>query len=190
MPLCGSSFCGCALTSVPADFAEFGGAFPTIGVAGNGTGVSPWNLTLDDEWAAAVIAALGTEWTNYTPTISQGASANIAKTTAYSRYSRSGPTGKTVTWAFAFNPTASGTAGSNVLLTLPVLATSSLSVFGTGQVFDSSASTRYSGCWENPSTSVIQLVGDWSAGNGWGATPNVAIASGDAIRGMVEYEGV
>lgn len=54
MPLCGSSFCGCALTSVPADFAEIDGAFPTIDVAGNGTGSSPWNLTLNDEWAAAV----------------------------------------------------------------------------------------------------------------------------------------
>lgn len=58
MPLCGSSFCGCAIVSTPADFAEFDGAFPTINVEGSGTGASPWNLTLDDEWAAAIVAVV------------------------------------------------------------------------------------------------------------------------------------
>ena len=58
MGLCGSSFCGCAITSVPADFAEFDGAFPTIDVAGNGTGATPWNLPPNDEWAGGVATTL------------------------------------------------------------------------------------------------------------------------------------
>ena len=66
MGLCGSSFCGCAVTSVPADFAEIDGAFPTINVAGNGTGASPWNLTLDDEWAGAVVEQIVTPCTSAT----------------------------------------------------------------------------------------------------------------------------
>jgi hypothetical protein len=58
VPLCGSSFCGCALTSIPANFAEINGASPTIDVAGNGTSLSPWNLTLNDEWAGEVADAV------------------------------------------------------------------------------------------------------------------------------------
>jgi hypothetical protein len=54
---------------VPADFAEIDGAFPTIDVAGNGTGASPWNLTLNDEWAGAVAAKPGIEHGTYTPTL-------------------------------------------------------------------------------------------------------------------------
>jgi hypothetical protein len=54
MPLCGSSTCGCAIVSVPAATGAINGHLPTIDVAGNGTTASPWNLTLNDEWAAAL----------------------------------------------------------------------------------------------------------------------------------------
>ena len=56
MPLCGSSFCGCAITSVPVAAGDgyIDGAYPTITVDGNGTGASPWVLSLNDEWASAV----------------------------------------------------------------------------------------------------------------------------------------
>lgn len=55
MPLCGASrFCGCNLTSTPAVGGEIDGELPSIEVAGDGYGASPWNLTLNDGWAAAV----------------------------------------------------------------------------------------------------------------------------------------
>jgi hypothetical protein len=56
MPLCGSSSCGCAVVSVPATSGAINGALPAIDVAGNGAPTSPWNLTLNDEWAAALAA--------------------------------------------------------------------------------------------------------------------------------------
>ena len=52
--LCGATVCGCAVTSVPATVGEIDGFLPTIDVAGNGTTISPWNFTLNDDWAAAI----------------------------------------------------------------------------------------------------------------------------------------
>lgn len=58
MPLCGSSYCGCALVSVAATSGTINGDLPTIDVAGSGTPGSPWNLTLNDEWADEVANAI------------------------------------------------------------------------------------------------------------------------------------
>lgn len=58
MALCGSSFCGCALVSIPATEGAIGAVLPTIDVAGNGTAASPYNLTLNDEWVALVAELL------------------------------------------------------------------------------------------------------------------------------------
>jgi len=58
MPLCGSSTCGCAISSVPATTGSINGHLPSIDVSGNGTTAYPWNLTLNDEWAVEV-AMLG-----------------------------------------------------------------------------------------------------------------------------------
>jgi len=56
MPLCGATVCGCAVTSVPATVGELDGFLPTIDVAGNGTTISPWNFTLNDDWILAFLA--------------------------------------------------------------------------------------------------------------------------------------
>jgi len=50
--------CGCAIVSVPATAGDIDGHFPTIDVAGNGTTASPWNLTINDEWAGSVVGGL------------------------------------------------------------------------------------------------------------------------------------
>lgn len=65
------------IISVPATEGEIDGHYPTIDVAGGGTIDSPWNLTLNDEWTAAVVAELlalqdtksGFEQATFTPTL-------------------------------------------------------------------------------------------------------------------------
>ena len=124
--------------------------------------------------------------TSYTPTVAQGASTNIAKTTTRSRWWYTGF--KSVTWSFSLAMTAGGTAGSDVTLTLPVTAAATGAGFGAGTIFDTSTSTSYGGVWLPTSTTVIAFRGDWSGTNSWGATPNLAIASGDGVSGTITYE--
>lgn len=124
-------------------------------------------------------------WTAWTPRIDQGASTNIAKTVTYSRYVR---IGSLVTWTFNILMTASGTAGSALVLTLPVTAVSGAGGGGAGMVYDFSTTTRYSAHIEFATPTTAIFVGDWSGASGWGAVPNLAIASGDVLRGTVTYE--
>jgi hypothetical protein len=124
-------------------------------------------------------------WTSFTPQIDQGASLNIAKTVTYSKWTR-GPR-RTITWTFNLALTAAGTAGSNVTLTLPVTAAAA-QLAGVGQVFDTSTSTRYTSTLELSSTTALQFVGDWSGTSAWGTSPNLALASGDILRGSITYE--
>ncbi|WP_373070181.1 hypothetical protein [Gemmatimonas sp.] len=61
MPLCGSSTCGCAVTSTPATSGAINGFFPSITVAGNGTPVSPWLFNLNPDWAGAAATHLNNQ---------------------------------------------------------------------------------------------------------------------------------
>ncbi len=59
MALCGRRDCGCALTAgQPAS-----SAYPSLSVSGGGESNSPWDVTLDDNWAAEMA---GTPWYNVT----------------------------------------------------------------------------------------------------------------------------
>jgi hypothetical protein len=75
MPLCGSQIaCGCALSSIPSEDSEIGGAFPTITVDGAGTALSPWLLSVNPEWTDAVVDGLrrpvvANTGTAYTPVV-------------------------------------------------------------------------------------------------------------------------
>lgn len=129
----------------------------------------------------------GGAWTTYTPTVSQGASANIAKTTAYSSYARAG---RMITWNFSLSMTASGTSGSAVTLTLPVTASSSSAVVGGGTIIDASVS-NYAGAWQGASTTTVNFLANaGGAGSSFGLSPNVAIVSGDVLKGSITYEAV
>ena len=127
----------------------------------------------------------GGAWTSYTPTVSQGVSTDIAKTVNYSKYARHG---RMITWNFDVSPTASGTAGSNVTITLPVTAASTTAVSGSGRIFDTSTSTTYVTELTAASVTTVVFYHDAGATVGWGTTPNLAIASGDNIRGSITYE--
>lgn len=137
--------------------------------------------TLDD--------LIGMVWIDYAPTLAQGASANIAKTVTVSRYTQ---VGKTVTWSFLINPTAAGTTGSAVTLSLPVAphAPATAVTIGAATIYDASTTVRYvCACEIASSGTQIAFINDQtSLQTGWGAIPNLPIEASDSIRGSVVYE--
>jgi hypothetical protein len=99
--------------------------------------------------------------------------------------------GHKVTYEFALSVTGVGTAGNGVTVNLPIqwgpgaLVTTS----GGFQIYDASTATRYGGLSEIAGGgSRVASVGDWSGGSSWGTIPNIALAAGDAVRGMAIYE--
>lgn len=124
--------------------------------------------------------------TSFTPQIDQGASTNIAKTVNYSDWCYFGF--KRISWAFDLALTAGGTAGSLVSLTVPATMANQYTAKGAGQLFDTSASTTYGGMWSSISTTLVAFGGDWSGTGAWGASPNLAVASGDILRGEITFK--
>ena len=127
----------------------------------------------------------GGAFTSHTPTVSQGASTNITKTINYSKYARAG---RMITWTFHLTATAAGTAGSAVTLTLPVTATSTSAVVGSGFCIDASVQ-GYAGAWIGASsTTIVFETHANTAGAAFGVAPNVALASPDELFGSITYE--
>lgn len=124
--------------------------------------------------------------TSHTMTVAQGATADIAKTINYSKWSYVGF--KKIHWTFDIDLTAAGTAGSSVTLTLPLTAVATSGLVGHGSIYDASTTTPYAGVWRGVSTTTIYLSGDWSSSGAWGIAPNLALASGDGARGSIVYE--
>lgn len=156
---------------------------PGTATAGDVLTASFWNTQVRDQFVE--VAPLMTAWTTFTPTIAQGVTTNIAKTTNYSKYVR---VGKLIIWQFDLALTGAGTNANGFTLTIPVNFASSMNaVCGAGIVSDASTSTSYSGGWLVISN-LLYFVGDWSGVNTWGSAPNLALASGDTIRGTVAYE--
>lgn len=129
-------------------------------------------------------------WVSYSPTVDQGASANITRTVTYAKYRR---IGSTVILTVRLDMTGAGTAGSAVLVDLPfthALTSSSLAI-GSGLYFDSSAGP---GQFQTivytqvPGTQVGFLRADTGATTLVGVDPNIAVANGDAITFSVTYE--
>ena len=123
--------------------------------------------------------------TTWTPQIDQGATTNIAKTVVTAFYIRRG---NIVDAWCTLAVTASGTAGSNLTVTLPVapVGYTANDPLGSAYVNDSSAaanSTASQAWYVSGSTLLFRAIG----GTNWGVSPNVAIASGDSIRFQVSY---
>jgi hypothetical protein len=83
---------------------------------------------------------------------------------------------------------AGGTAGASFTLTLPVAAASTNGIGGSGYVFDTSLTTPYVCHIIGASTTTINFTSDSSGGSAWGTLPNLALATGDIIRGAISYE--
>lgn len=124
-------------------------------------------------------------WTNWTPTIAQGVTSDIAKTIHNARFVK---IGRLVVASWVLQMTGAGTAGQPVRLTLPHAAPTANALVGGGYIYDAAPATAYAGTWGGATASIIQLVGDWAANNSWGITPNLALASGDYLTGFIAYE--
>lgn len=184
MPLCGATVCGCAVSSVPAVSGELNGHLPTIDVAGNGTTISPWNLTINDEWVVALIEA-----TTFTPTLTQ--SATPTKTVTRASYWRGGGG---IHGDARLAVTSNGTAANAVVVGLPAASHASYSVndvIGDGWVFDTSAGFYYYGLlvWASSTTAKFLLQTDGAAATFLGVTSfTVALASGDIVQYQFSYQ--
>jgi len=130
-------------------------------------------------------AGEGGAWTSHTPQIDQGASTNIAKTVTYSKYARYG---RMIVWNFTLDLTAGGTAGTQVTVTLPTTAAAAAGVNGSAALCDTGTSTRYVCTAFGADTSRVAFLVDQASSAAWGQSPNLAIATGDQIRGSVTYE--
>ena len=144
---------------------------------------------IDPAWGNAVANQLNadTEWTTYTPVLAEGASSNISKTVTWAEYTRSGPTGKTITVIFAVSATAAGTAGSSITISLPVTAANLNGISGSGAYLDNGTQS-YAGVIVGVTTTTIALQADSQFGSTVGITPNIAVASGDVYRGTFVYK--
>lgn len=133
------------------------------------------------------LAGTTAAWTAWSPTVDQGASTNISKTVTEARSKTSG---KTIHGMFRLVLAAAGTAGSPVTVNLPATAFSSVAaLLGGGAVYDASTTTWYNAFLRKASTTTAIFVADVAADAGWGATPNLALASGDVLVGAFTYEG-
>lgn len=128
-------------------------------------------------------------WTSYTPTVSQGATTNIAKTINYSAWTREG---RKITWEFYVTITGTGTASNNIVLTVPVAGTGAGPPLGSGFIYDASTTGLIPGVWSLVSATTCSLfVAGTGAGivaGGAGGTMAAALANGDQIRGQAIYE--
>jgi len=126
-------------------------------------------------------------WTTYNPQVDQGASTNIAKSTQYANYMRMG---RMVWCQISMTVTAAGTAGSAILISLPITALFSTDyVIGSARILDASggAATDYVGVAYLQSATRVGLVIAGTS-NYVGANPNFALANGDLVKFSFMYE--
>ena len=132
------------------------------------------------------LALYGT-MTSFTPTISQGASSNISKTVANAKYIQQGPL---CHFWVDLTMTAAGTAGSAVVMTLPLTAVglAAPDQFGSVMYYQTTGTIRNQGVLEMTSTTAVQFsisganTGLIGLGLVGGNVAAVTVASGDIIR--------
>lgn len=140
-------------------------------------------ITQGQVWTADIANQIGAAWETWSPQVTQNV--GVAGTVSLARYTR---IQKLVIATFAISFTGGGTAGTAVVITLPITANSTVNDQGSGFIYDTSAATMYSGTFVHNTTTSAVFVGDW-AGNGlWGNVPNIALANGDLWRGTMIYE--
>lgn len=132
-----------------------------------------------------VLAPLAAAWTSWTPTLSQGASTNIAKTVTYAKYVQ---VGKTVYGAVRLDATGTGTANADIYINCPVspdFNSVSQIIVGSGYYYRAAGP----GFYVAP-TALFQsaLVLVYGAGGAIGRNPNFAVGNGDQFAVSFTYE--
>lgn len=156
---------------------------PRTWLAGEFVDEGDLNEQIRDNFNAAFPLGVGA-WTSYTPTLTQGAT--VTKTVTYAKYQR---IGRTIHFAVDLSVTGSGTGGNDILIGLPVAATTSNYDIGSGFVYDSSAVAGYAALVEIFATTGFKLRAMTAAAGFLGsATFTAALASGDLLRFSGTYE--
>lgn len=149
------------------------------------TDTSMWQSYDGSAWSP--IGPVDGALTDWTPTVDQGASTNIGKSSTYAKVSRVGRQIQ-ATFRVVFN--ASGTAGSAIVVSLPVAAaaTSNITAIGTG-VFITS------GAFYIPLTAIIgvtsnrmQFVSSALETNTYFGVSSETIATGEILTATIAYE--
>ena len=133
------------------------------------------------KWAG--LSGLTGGWSTYTPSLDQNGA--VTKTVTYAKYIQ---IDKLCVVVGRLDVSGTGTAGYGWTIGLPLTAATSTIVPGSGNIYDSSASTAYSGMTYLNSTTTFQFVGDWSGNTVFGATPSIALANGDQVHWSITYE--
>jgi hypothetical protein len=130
---------------------------------------------------------LGTDWTSYTPTLTQ--SATVTKTVTYAKYQRAG---RMITALVDLSVTGAGTAANDILIGLPVAASAASLTIGVGVVYDSSATAFYKGTAELSTTTTVKLnsVHVTTLGALGSTSMTAALAAADLVRMSVTYESL
>ncbi len=149
------------------------------------TDTSMWQSYDGSAWSP--IGPVDGALTDWTPTVDQGASTNIGKSSTYAKVSRVGRQIQ-ATFRVVFN--ASGTAGSAIVVSLPVAAaaTSNITAIGSG-VFITS------GAFYIPLTAIIgvtsnrmQFVSSALETNTYFGVSSETIATGEILTATIAYE--
>lgn len=124
----------------------------------------------------------------WTPTLAQGASSNISKTVNMANYWR---IGDMVFFEVKVTASAAGTAGSSITITLPVTGVVAAQVntpVGTGAYLDT-GTAQYPAIVEPASTTTLAMYrADVTVAGYIGASPNIAVASGDIFYAWGRYQ--
>ena len=162
-------------------------AYVTPGTVASGdvATAAAWNVLVgNDIDIDTYVAPIRTGWVDYTPTLAQGASTNIAKTVTYSKYIK---TGKLVIWVCFLEITGSGTGGSTITVTLPVTSAIANTVaVGGGKYFDASVQ-GYACTATLETTTLLSLTADSNNGGRLGNFPNIAAAVNDQFTFTAIY---
>ena len=152
--------------------------------------VSSWPATsldlanqLESRFAAKYTT--GGAWTDYTPTLAQGATGNISKTIQYARYLQ---IGKLVVVTVRLDITGAGTANNGITVSLPVTAYgTNNNAFGSGRYND--GGVVYQCVVSQASSTTAYLVrADVTSAGSVGTDPNIATANGDSLQFTLTYE--
>jgi hypothetical protein len=145
--------------------------------AGNATlTASTGNVTLTSSEGVVNMSLFAGAGTTHTPTLSQGASSNISKTTTYSKVWK---IGRLVIWQFLISATAAGTGGSAVKLSLPYTAAQAGNMdTGGAYIYNGATNVQCEPVLDTTTTLSFVITGGYYT---------TAIASGNVLTGTVIY---
>ena len=149
------------------------------------TDTSMWQSYDGSAWSP--IGPVDGALTDWTPTVDQGASTNIGKSSTYAKVSRVGRQIQ-ATFRVVFN--ASGTAGSAIVVSLPVAAaaTSNITAIGSGVFITSGAFYIPLPAIIGVTSNRMQFVSSALETNTYFGVSSETIATGEILTATIAYE--